>query len=415
MIEIEMQDHHSPRLGFETRQEPVEQVALGHLDGRILRDRIVDRGELDLDHAAPAPADELETRVRDQAVEPVVEGRGIAQSRQAAPRTDQGLLDGVLGEIRVAKDEAGRGVQSRTGSARELGEGMPVAVASSRHESVLVHVGLGSGRRGHRGRARSLRCRRWSKRFQLRARPRSSATTAYHRSMTDEHEHHEHHADHNHRAEHGHHAEHEHHEHRHEPIDYVEAVEGFRADKDHYFKHGAGSPIPVAERDAFAGLPYFAVDPALRFEGLELAPYAGSEPQRFQIPTSDGRLRPAHRVGSLRFDLGGEPRSLAAYVVDSASGHVHVDEAGADADAMPSIFVPFLDATSGRETYGAGRYLDIEPEDDGTYSLDFNLAYHPSCVYDIGFSCPLTPAENRLPVRIEAGERLAEGGGSFEG
>ena len=66
-----------------------------------------------------------------------------------------------------------------------------------------------------------------------------------------------------------------------------------------------------------------------------------------------------------------------------------------------------FDTTSGRETYGAGRYLDLEPEEDGTYVLDFNLAYHPSCVYDPRFSCPLTPAENRLPIRIEAGERLA--------
>ena len=73
--------------------------------------------------------------------------------------------------------------------------------------------------------------------------------------------------------------------------------------------------------------------------------------------------------------------------------------------------MPFLDATSGTETYGAGRYLDLEPEDDGTYILDFNLAYHPSCVYDAIFSCPLTPAENRLPVRVEAGERLPEGYG----
>ena len=46
--------------------------------------------------------------------------------------------------------------------------------------------------------------------------------------------------------------------------------------------------------------------------------------------------------------------------------------------------MPFLDATSGTETYGAGRYLDLEPEEDGTYALDFNLAYHPSCVYDTG-------------------------------
>jgi uncharacterized protein (DUF1684 family) len=71
------------------------------------------------------------------------------------------------------------------------------------------------------------------------------------------------------------------------------------------------------------------------------------------------------------------------------------------------VFVPFLDLTSGTETYGAGRYLDLDPDpEDGTYVLDFNLAYHPSCVYDPRFSCPITPAENRLPLRVEAGERL---------
>ena len=116
-------------------------------------------------------------------------------------------------------------------------------------------------------------------------------------------------------------------------------------------------------------------------------------------------MLPAHRAGSLRFELAGERRSLAAYVLDDPSGHVHAAEA-AD-EELPSLFVPFLDATSGHETYGAGRYLDLEPDDDGTYTLDFNLAYHPSCVYDFRFSCPLTPAENRLPVRIEAGERLS--------
>jgi uncharacterized protein len=213
-----------------------------------------------------------------------------------------------------------------------------------------------------------------------------------------------------HEDEHQHHADHEHH---HEPVDYVDAVEGFRAEKDHWFKHADGSPIPADERDAFTGLAYFAVDPELRFDDLVLAPYAGTEPQRFQIPTSDGQLRPAHRAGSFGFEIAGEPRSLAAYVLDDP--HEHGEHAHEDASAHdegpPSVFVPFLDATSGNETYGAGRYLDLEPEEDGTYSLDFNLAYHPSCVYDVRFSCPLTPAENRLALRIEAGERLPEGYG----
>ena len=70
--------------------------------------------------------------------------------------------------------------------------------------------------------------------------------------------------------------------------------------------------------------------------------------------------------------------------------------------------MPFLDATSGGETYGAGRYMDIEVEDDGTYSIDFNLAYHPSCVYDAKFSCPLTPGREPAPGAGRGG-RAARG------
>ena len=196
--------------------------------------------------------------------------------------------------------------------------------------------------------------------------------------MTDEHEHHE---------------QHKHHEHR--PFDYAEAVEAFRAEKDAFFRHDPHSPIPAVEREAFAGLSYFPVDPDLAFDDRVLEPYTGNEPSDFQISTSDGRLRLAHRAGVLSFELDGVRLSLTAYTFD--------DDEGGD------LFVPFLDATSGPETYGAGRYLDLEPEEDGTYTLDFNLAYHPSCAYDPRFSCPLTPAENRLPVRIEAGERLPAG------
>ena len=189
----------------------------------------------------------------------------------------------------------------------------------------------------------------------------------------------------------------DHHEHHHDgPHDYVGAVQGFRAEKDAFFRESSGSPIPAEEREAFTGLPYYPVNVDLVFEGLALEPYAGGEPTDFQIPTSDNRLRPARRAGTLSFDLDGQPLRLTAYELE-----------GAHSDGR--VFVPFLDATSGTETYGAGRYLDLEPDEDGTYALDFNLAYHPTCVYQPIFSCPLTPAENRLPIRIEAGERLAEG------
>jgi uncharacterized protein (DUF1684 family) len=183
--------------------------------------------------------------------------------------------------------------------------------------------------------------------------------------------------------------EHEHHGHQ---LTYADWIANQRAAKDAHFKSAPSSPIPSAERAAFTGLPYFPPDAALRFEGLDLAPYAGDAPSAFAIPTSDGQLRPAHRAGTFAFSAGGAPRSLTAYVLD-----------GGNPD---SLFVPFLDETSGTDTYGAGRYLDVEADEDGTYVLDFNLAYHPYCVYSPDFSCPLTPAENRLSTRIEAGERL---------
>jgi uncharacterized protein (DUF1684 family) len=206
--------------------------------------------------------------------------------------------------------------------------------------------------------------------------------------MADDADHHDH--DH---AEHGDRHEHEHHEHS-----YQAAIAGYRAEKDAFFKTSPNSPIPADERPTFEGLPYYAIDEDLVVDALRLQPYAGTEPSSFQIPTSDGKLRPAHRAGTFTFDIGGAERRLTAYQFD-----------GGRSD---SLFVPFLDETSGRETYGAGRYLDLEPDEDGTYAIDFNLAYHPSCVYAPQFSCPLTPAENRLATRIEAGERLAEGDAS---
>ena len=159
-------------------------------------------------------------------------------------------------------------------------------------------------------------------------------------------------AEHDHDAHAGHddHAGHDHAAHAH--LSYPEAVANYRANKDEFFRESDGSPIPAADRPTFLGLPYFAVDESLRFEGLALEPYAGSEPAAFQIPTSDGKLRDAVRAGVFRFELGGTTHALTGY--SFAQG------------ASDSIFVPFLDGTSGTESYGAGRYLDMYPEHDGT-------------------------------------------------
>jgi uncharacterized protein (DUF1684 family) len=102
---------------------------------------------------------------------------------------------------------------------------------------------------------------------------------------------------------------------------------------------------------------------------------------------------------------------------------VHVELLGASHDLdlfwfddyAGGLFLPFRDATSGTETYGGGRYLldGAKSADlgavDGRLVLDFNFAYHPSCVHDPRWACPLAPPQNRLPVRVEGGEALGDG------
>ena len=112
------------------------------------------------------------------------------------------------------------------------------------------------------------------------------------------------------------------------------------------------------------------------------------------MQTTTGGEQTYHRAGVVRFDLEGEPAKVTLY----ASPEMH------------ELFVPFRDATSGNETYGAGRYLEVEPPDErGNVVVDFNDAYNPYCAYNPEWSCPIPPGENWLPVAIRAGERTFEG------
>jgi hypothetical protein len=99
-------------------------------------------------------------------------------------------------------------------------------------------------------------------------------------------------------------------------------------------------------------------------------------------------------VGTLGFTVNGTPLTLVAF-------------ADLESTSMNRLFVPFTDTTSGTDTYGGGRYLELEKTPTGLYDLDFNRAYHPFCVYNPTFDCPIPPKENRLPIAIRAGERLA--------
>ena len=172
---------------------------------------------------------------------------------------------------------------------------------------------------------------------------------------------------------------------------YASEIEGHRRSLEGFFG-GDDGPLSLEERQQFPGLVFYPVDPRFRVDVSHVVPVEPSE-RDLEMPTSDGSWRWAERVARLEFGLLGTRQSLYGYAFqDSDEG---------------TLFVPFLDATSGRETYGAGRYLDVEAGPDGTVVLDFNLAYQPYCAFSPRYSCPITPPENRLTVAVTAGERQA--------
>jgi uncharacterized protein (DUF1684 family) len=161
-----------------------------------------------------------------------------------------------------------------------------------------------------------------------------------------------------------------------------------REEKDEFFRLSYDSPLPDSERATFQGLKYFDPDPAFRFE-TNLHRYEGME--SVVMITSKGTRQLFNKAGYFEVAIGGKPVRLQAY--QSAER------------ADPTLFVPFRDATSGKESYGAARYLDMEVEHNDEYALDFNYAYNPYCAYSEAYVCPLPPRENWLTVEIRAGEK----------
>ena len=172
---------------------------------------------------------------------------------------------------------------------------------------------------------------------------------------------------------------------------YPEEIGAWRADKDHFMRESPESPVAASERASFPPLPYFPVNEEYRVPAeLDVI----SSDQIIEMSTSTGQRRRMRRIGTLRFTFKGQPLTLTAFVEASEND-------------MRRLFVPFADLTNGAETYQGGRYLDLDRTATGIYDLDFNRAYHPFCVFNSGYDCPVPPRENRLTVPIRAGEKLA--------
>lgn len=192
------------------------------------------------------------------------------------------------------------------------------------------------------------------------------------------------------------------------------ALDHWRAERERLFREHPQSPVPATRRAAFRAR-HFDHDPALRFDVVVDEPEAltdsldapgpgfgglGFGSLAIDLPVSAGGTMSFSRFGTVTIPFAEGPRRLDVYWMAGYAG---------------GLFLPFRDATNGRETYGAGRYLldaaksaDLGPGRGPNHLiLDFNFAYQPSCAFDPKWACPLAPPANRLDIPVRAGERLA--------
>lgn len=175
---------------------------------------------------------------------------------------------------------------------------------------------------------------------------------------------------------------------------YVEQVREHRARKDRFFSsNDTDNPVPKEKRAQLVPLSYYDIDPDYRVPA-QLA-VATTQPV-FDMPTSTGKMRKVTQIGTLSFTVKGQTLTLTAFAGEGPDGRPD----------MNKLFLPFSDATTGKETYAAGRFLDLDRTATGVYVIDFNDAYNPYCAYNATFDCPLPPASNRLKVPVHAGEKI---------
>lgn len=177
-----------------------------------------------------------------------------------------------------------------------------------------------------------------------------------------------------------------------EPQNYQDRIQKHRAETAAYFA-GADSPVPDSARAHFKGVQYFPIDTQYRVQA-EFLPRANGPIFTIQ---ATGKIADVYQtVGHLQFTLEGTACTLEVYkniTAEQESGTVY-------------YFIPFYDLTNGDETYGGGRYLDMDALRPGRIELDFNMAYQPYCYYNHAYSCPIPPTVNTLPVAVRAGERM---------
>ncbi|MEM7107887.1 MAG: DUF1684 domain-containing protein [Bacteroidota bacterium] len=167
--------------------------------------------------------------------------------------------------------------------------------------------------------------------------------------------------------------------------EYAEYIQEEREEQERFMRYDEESPFVMSDVE-FQPLKHYPANLKFRIKGRF---EAIETPKIRSLATNDGNQEQYMEYGYAIFELENKENKLLIFenVVED------------------KLFLAFGDATSAIETYGAGRYLDIEHSGGKTIKLDFNLAYNPYCAYVDNFSCALPPRENLLEVSITAGEK----------
>lgn len=173
---------------------------------------------------------------------------------------------------------------------------------------------------------------------------------------------------------------------------YTQILADYRADYMQGFLDEENSPLKKGE------LKYLDFYPADSTYVIEAVFKRTVDAVPFNMPTSSGKLKQYVMFGIAEFKIDDSFLTLSVYQSITLR---ETDE------YKDYLFIPFNDETNAETTYGGGRYLDLEISEirDNTLVIDFNKAYNPYCAYSDGYSCPIPPQENKLHVRIEAGEK----------
>lgn len=173
--------------------------------------------------------------------------------------------------------------------------------------------------------------------------------------------------------------------------DYTASVRDFQYELNKEFADKNESPLTPEDLESFSGLDFYPIDSTYRV----IAKFEPeTNPEIFEMPTTTDR-RPLYKTfGTATFELNGQNLKLHIY---------QNQELIRQAQYENYIFIPFTDMSSGNESYGGGRYIDLEIPKGDTLVIDFNKAYNPYCAYNHKYSCPIPPRENSLPVAIHAG------------